>query len=307
MVLLRKLHRDRHLAADLRGTVARSLGAADAVPLLASRAHLTKIGERTGVPTPHSAEIGSARQLIAWLNRHGAPAYVKIDRSNGGKGVIRVESAAGALLAYLRLRLLFGVPRLLWLWLRARDLSTLPLLTAEGSAAITVQSAIEGTPANCAFAAWQGKLIACIAVEALQTSGPTGVATVVRVRDDPLMVEAARKVATQLGLSGLYGLDFVLARDTGEPWLIEVNGRPTQTAYLRLGPGADLVGALYAAVTGNPEKAAGVFRAREVISLFDQPSETRQRMSDERAPLLAGTQGLPRDLHPAAGPAVLSP
>lgn len=308
MVLLRKLNGDRRLAANLRAAVAHSLGNGDTLPLLASRAHLMEIGAQTGVQTPRSAAIGSVRQLLAWLKQHGTPAYVKIDRSNGGKGVVRVDSIAGALLAYLRLRVLFGVPRLLWLWLRARDLSTLPLLTAKGAAAITVQSAIEGPAANCAFAAWQGKLLACVSVEALQTSGPTGVATVVRVRDDALMLEAARKVAGGLGLSGLFGLDFILDRETGEPWLIEVNARPTQTAYLRLGAGADLAGSLYAAVTGTRAEPAGTFRAQEVITLFEQPSATRPRAQDERAPALSATQDpLALDLHAAAGRAVLSP
>ena len=131
------------------------------------------------------------------------------------------------------------MPRSLWLWLRWGDLSSVPLLRAEGAAAITVQKAIDGLPANCAFAAWRGKLLACISVEALETQTPTGVATVIRVRDAPAMENAARKVVAQLGLSGLHGLDFILARDTGAPWLIEINGRPTQTAYLRLGAGAD--------------------------------------------------------------------
>ena len=308
MVLLRKLSGDRRLAAYLRAAVSCSLGAADTLPLLASRAHLTTIGAQTGVQTPRSTAIGSVRQLLGWLKQYGTPAYVKIDRSNGGKGVVRVDTFAGALVAYLRLRLLFGVPRLLWLWLRARDLSTLPLLTAQGAAAITVQSAIEGTPANCAFAAWQGKLLACVSVEALETSGPTGVATVVRVRDDALMLEAARKVATGLGLSGLFGLDFILDRETGEPWLIEVNARPTQTAYLRLGAGADLAGSLYAAVTGTREEPAGVFRAQEVITLFEQPSAARPRAQDERAPALVATQdSRALELHSAAGRAVLSP
>lgn len=308
MVLLRQLSDDRRLAAHYRAAIAHSLGAAETVPLLASRAHLMEIGTQTGVQTPRSTAIVSARHLLAWLRQHGMPAYVKIDRSNGGKGVVRVDAFAGALFAYLRLRWLFGVPRLLWLWLRARDLSTLPLLTAKGAAAITVQSAVEGTPANCAFAAWQGKLLACVSVEALETSGPTGVATVVRVRDDALMLDAARKVAAGLGLSGLFGLDFILDRETGAPWLIEVNARPTQTAYLRLGAGADLAGSLYAAVTGTREEPAGVFRAQEVITLFEQPSATRSRAQDEREYAVLATQdSLALDLHSAAGTAVLSP
>jgi hypothetical protein len=283
MVLLRKLRGQRDLAPSIRDVVDRSLGAPEMFALLASRAGVSEIGRRTGVFTPQSATIRSARDLWAWLKHHGMPAYVKIDRSTGGRGVIRAESALGAVLAYLHLRLLFGWPRTIWLWLRSGDLSSLPLVTA-GPAEITVQKAVEGVPANCAITAWNGQMLACVAVEALETCSPTGVATIVRVRDDPLMTEVARKVTASLGLSGLYGLDFVLARETGAAWLIEINGRPTQTAYLRLGPGADLAGALYAAVTERPAEPVGVFRAQEIIALFEEPSGGRLRAQDSRAP-----------------------
>jgi ATP-grasp domain-containing protein len=284
MALLRKLRDERDLAPNIRDAVERALGEPEMFPLLASRAGVSEIAERAGVSTPRSATICSTRDLLTWLKQHGMPAYVKIDRSTGGKGVIRVESAIDAVLAYLRLRLLFGWPRAIWHWLRSGDLSSLPLLMADSRAEITVQQEVDGIPANCAITAWQGRMLACIAVEALETCSPTGVATVVRVRDDPLMTEVARKVTAYLGLSGLYGLDFILARDTGVPWLIEINGRPTQTAYLRLGAGADLAGALYAAATGLPEEPVGVFRTQEIIALFDEPGGGRRHIHEKSIP-----------------------
>jgi len=247
---------------------------------------LTKIADETGVRIPASAEISSARQLLAWLRQHGTPAYLKIDRSTGGRGVVRIVSPLNGLLAYWRLRLFFGVARSLWLWLRWGDLSSLPLLRAGGAAAITVQKAVDGLPANCAFAAWRGKLLACISVEPLEARTPTGVATVIRVRDIPAMEDAARKVVAQLGLSGLHGLDFILAQDAGVPWLIEINGRPTQTAYLRLGTGADLAGAFYATATGQTEQAVGAFRVGQVIRLFEQPSDTQPLLLDDLVPAI---------------------
>ncbi len=131
----------------------------------------------------------------------------------------------------------------------------------------------------------------------------------IRLRDDTLMEDAARKVAVGLSLSGLHGLDFVLANDTGVPWLIEINNRPTQTAYLRLGPGADLAGALYAAMTKTTAKPVGVFKAQQVIALFDQPSDPRPRPSDDRVPLpeMPPTPVLPQALKPVGTSAVLSP
>jgi len=308
-ILLQELRQDRQLAPGVRDAIDRALGPQDSAALLGSRAGLAKIAEQAALRIPPSAEISSARQLLAWLRQHGAPAYMKIDRSTGGRGVVRIESAIGGLLAYFRLRLLFGIPRSLWLWLRWGDLSSLPLLRAESLAAITIQKAVEGVPANCALTAWQGNLLACVAVEALETVTPTGVATVIRLRDDALMEDAARKVVARLHLSGIHGLDFILAHDTGVPWLIEINNRPTQTAYLRLGPGADLAGALYAAMTETPAKPVGVFKAQQVIALFEQPSDPRPRPPDDRVPLPATTPTpvLPLGLKPVGSSAVLSP
>ena len=306
IVLLQRLRNDRTLAPDICDAIEGALGPKAAAPLLASRTGLTAIADQTGARIPPSAEILSAGQLIAWLKRHGTPAYLKIDRSNGGRGVVCVGSSLHGLLAYWRLRLLFGMPRTFWLWLRWGDLSTLPLLRATGRAAITAQQAIDGLPANCAFAAWRGKLLACISVEALETQTPTGVATVIRLRDDAAMEDVARKVAAQLGLSGLHGLDFILARDTGVPWLIEINGRPTQTAYLRLGAGADLAGAFYASATGRPEQSVGAFEPYQVIRLFEQPSEIQPPIAENLPPATANETRPPLDLASPAGSAMVS-
>jgi ATP-grasp domain len=307
MILLQQMRQDPTLAPAIRDAIERALGPEESAPLLTSRTGLAQIAERAGVRIPQSAEIASARQLLAWLKQHGTPAYLKIDRSTGGRGVVRIDSVMSGLLAYFRLRLLFGIPRSLWLWLRWGDLSSLPLLRAEGLAAITIQKAIDGVPANCALSAWRGELIACVAVEALKTCMPNGVATVIRVRDDALMERTAQKVVERLGLSGLHGLDFILARDTGVPWLIEINGRPTQTAYLRLGAGADLAGSLYAAVTGHPLEPVGVFKPQEIITLFDQPSDGRPRLAENRAPVSGPPpSALPLDLPSAANSAVVS-
>lgn len=308
MTLLQEMRQDPALAPDIRDAIERALGPKDSAPLLTSRTGLAKIAEQTGIRIPQSAEIASALQLLAWLSRYGLPAYLKIDRSTGGRGVVRVDSRLGGLLAYFRLRILFGTPRSLWLWLRWGDLSSLPLLRAKGRTAITIQKAIDGVPANCALAAWRGELLACVAAEALETFRLNGVATVIRVREDALMEEAAQKVVARLGLSGLHGLDFVLAGGTRVPWLIEINGRPTQTAYLRLGAGADLTGSLYAAVTGRPVKPVGVFRAQEVITLFEQPSAESPRTADNRALVSEEPPPtLPRELPSGANSAVVSP
>jgi len=118
MTLLQELRNDRTLAPSFCDAIEHALGPKEAAPLLASRTGLAWIADQTGVRIPPSAEILSGGQLFAWLRQHSTPAYLKIDRSTGGRGVVRIESSLSGLLAYWRLRLLFGVPRSLWLWLR---------------------------------------------------------------------------------------------------------------------------------------------------------------------------------------------
>ncbi len=158
MILLQQMRQDPIVPSAICDAIERALGPKESASLLTSRTGLAQIAERAGVRIPQSAEIVSARQLLAWLKQHGTRAYLKIDRSTGGRGVVRIDSATSGLLAYFRLRLLFRIPRSLWLWLRWGDLSSLPLLRAKGLAAITIQEAIDGIPANCALTAWRGNL-----------------------------------------------------------------------------------------------------------------------------------------------------
>jgi hypothetical protein len=66
------------------------------------------------------------------------------------------------------------------------------------------------------------------------------------------MMKAAEKIAARLGLSGFFGLDFMIEDDSGHVYLIEMNPRLAPPCHLRLGKGHDLAGALWAQLTGRP-------------------------------------------------------
>ena len=53
----------------------------------------------------------------------------------------------------------------------------------------------------------------------------------VRVIDDPVIAEAARRLVRRFGLSGFCGFDFIVS-DTGDAQLLELNPRLTPTSHL---------------------------------------------------------------------------
>ena len=113
-------------------------------------------------------------------------------------------------------------------------------------------------------------MIAHVAVEVLQTSGPLGVATVVRVVDGDAMVAEARSICRKFDLSGLHGFDFVIDQDSGIAKLIEINARATQTGHFPLGPGRDLAAAFFTVFSGGRDGVGRPSMKPGDIALFPQ-------------------------------------
>ncbi|MGB5081500.1 MAG: ATP-grasp domain-containing protein, partial [Burkholderiales bacterium] len=107
-----------------------------------------------------------------------------------------------------------------------------------------------------------------ISVEAIRTQHATGPATVVRVIENPEMSEAARRLVRRLGVSGLWGIDFILEKSTGAAYLIEMNPRATPICHLPLGAGRNLPAALYAQLAGSPPPALPATIEGDVIAMF---------------------------------------
>jgi hypothetical protein len=146
---------------------------------------------------------------------------------------------------------------------------------------VSIQRFIEGRAANRAVACWQGRTLAGISALALQSQGDTGPATVVRIVENAQMTESARRLVESLGLSGLCGFDFVIERDSGVAWLIEVNPRATPVCHLALGSAQDLPVALLNRLDGVQRAARSRVIPGAEIALF--PGEW---LRDPRSPFL---------------------
>lgn len=251
-VALQQLHRhlcDTGTDPEVALAIGRSLGAPEASALATDRGALMRAAQAAGVLVPECATVGSAAELAAWCGLYGFPAVLKVDGTFGGLGVAVVRDAAAAERTFRE----FSAPRLLPAlsqWILRRDHSHLLAWLRRKRPTVTVQRHISGTPANRAVACWRGAILAGTSVAAVETLGPTGPATVVRMIDDAAMAVAATRLVGALGLSGLCGLDFILEAGTGRAYLIEVNPRATPIGHLVGADAQDLPALLCAAATG---------------------------------------------------------
>lgn len=251
-----------------RVIIERSLGTPAACALATARAPLLALAGQIGVRVPKTDVVHSAGELSAWLVRRGFPAVIKIDKSCGGQGVSIVRNHEEALHAYRNRTLHNSVLNTSRRLLLERDSSTILNWLHPARPVVNVQDFIAGTPANRAVACWRGEVLAGISVEALRTQHATGPATVVQVLQIPEMQDAAERMARRLGLSGLWGLDFILESKTRAAYLIEINPRATPICHLSLGEGQDMPTALYARLTDSIPKVAPAAAQHDIIALF---------------------------------------
>jgi carbamoylphosphate synthase large subunit len=256
-------------ANETRELIEHSLGSPEAYPSFTARTRFLRRAAAAGIAVPETAELAGLAEMRAWLGGCGFPAYLKADATSGGVGVKFVADIEGAERAYRQLSSPISSLRMIKRVVINSDASNvLPWLTRRRSV-VSIQKVIRGVDANSAIACWRGRLLACLSAEVLQRRNTTGPATVLRFVDNGQMRSAAEKVANTFHLTGLFGLDYIIEEETGVPYLIEFNGRATQTCHLNFGEGRNPVDALAAAITGTSAVAASPISC-ETVALFPQ-------------------------------------
>lgn len=271
---LHALYRGEQASNGSRSSIAalleRSLGDPANFSIMSARTELLMLAQEEGVRVPASAGISGLEEMHAWLNDHGFPAVLKADGSSGGVGVIPVETPEEAERAFAVLHSPPILARTVKRALFDGDLNLVPPFLLRRRPKMNIQQFISGHDATLAVACWKGKVLASIGFDVLHTWKPKGPASVVRWNDNREMVSATEKIVRRLNLSGLYGFDFMVEKETGKPYLIEMNPRATQTCHLALGTGHNLPAALWQAVTGSPAVETESVTAKKVIALFPQ-------------------------------------
>jgi len=275
----------------LRMLIARSLGTPEASSFATTRGQLIALATEVGVRVPDTTIVTTPGELHAWLAQHGFPAVIKIDRTWGGQGVAVVHSHAEAQRAFAHMAFRPTMVNVVARMLLDRDPFVFLNTLKKKRRIVTVQEFISGTPANRAVACWQGKVLAGISVEAIRTQHPTGPATVVRVIGNSEMTEAVDRMVHRLGISGLWGADFILEASTGAAYLVEMNPRATPICHLALGVGQDLPVALYTQLMDAPPRTPSAHIDHDVIAIF--PGEWQRDPAS--AYLVSGHHDIPLD------------
>ena len=232
--------------------IERSLGNPSGYRIVTSRYALLAMAGEEGVRVPETTCISSSADLDLWRGSESKSCVLKVDGTWGGGGVRVLRQKESPQAVWKDVTNTSQLSRAIKRLLVNRDPFYMREWLNRVERPIIAQRFIEGRPANCTVFAWNGKVIALIAVEVLRTEGATGPARVVRLIQNVEMQQAADRIASRLGMSGFFGLDFMIENGTGRAYLIEMNARLTPPCYLRLEKGRDLVGAMWASVTGQP-------------------------------------------------------
>jgi len=247
-----------------------SLGPPESYPIASARCDLLRIACEEGVRVPDTKLLKTADDLDSWQARHSLPWVLKGDGTFGGRGVRIAHTPKQAQECFSEITTLFRATRAIKRTIVNRDPFWLRPWWNNYRPAVIVQSHIQGRPANCAVVCWKGEVLAGIGVEVVSSEGPTGPAVVVRVVDNSEMMLAAERIARRLGLSGFFGLDFMIQEGSGAAYLIEMNPRCTPLSHLQLGTGRDLVEALWARLSGQPLRETSPVTQNDIISYFPQ-------------------------------------
>jgi glutathione synthase/RimK-type ligase-like ATP-grasp enzyme len=261
--------------------VERSIAAPDAFHVAASKSRLIDLARTLGLLVPETRPIAGPEHLRSLLADTPLPTVLKLDAGFGGLGVRIVRSRDEAIAAFRSLREDAGWWSAVKRSLRQVDMHPVRALLQKPRS-IALQAHVAGRPANRAVFCRDGKVLAGLSVEAIETTNDTGPATVVRVLDHPAMTEAAQRIVGWLGLSGFVGFDFVLEAESGRAFLLEMNLRPTQICHLAHDAASDMIGALAHAVAGLPAVRAIPNFTGATVALFPQ-----ERWRDPGSPHLS--------------------
>jgi hypothetical protein len=268
---LHQLHAQAHSLGNsgskLAALIELSLGSPQSYPTVSKRYDLLKIAEEEGLRVPHTQLVNTLDDLKAWQT---FPWMLKIDGTWGGRGVRTVHAQAEAEQFFLELTQRPALAQITKQLIMSRDRSWLWPRWNYSKSSVIAQAHIAGRPANYAVVCWKGKVLAGIGVEVVSAQGQNGPANIVRIVHNQTMIVAAEKIARRLGLSGFFGLDFMIEEKTGATYLIEMNPRCTPLCHLQLGKGHDLVEALWAQVSGQPLREIPAVTQNSMIAYFPQ-------------------------------------
>jgi hypothetical protein len=269
---LHELHKQAVSSGEssLVDLIEQSLGSPQGYSTVMSRSALLEAARDEGLRTPDTFAVGGMEDLTALRSRLPFPWVLKADGTWGGSGVRIARDEDQAKQHFLQMTQMFRASRMVKRLLVNRDAFVVRSWWNHARPNIVAQSYVPGRPANCAVVCWRGEVLAGIAAEVVSAAEATGTAAIVRVVDSPEMMRCAQRLAALLGVSGFFGLDFMIEEKSGNIHLIEMNPRCTPLCHLRLGPGRDMLAALAAQLGGQTVSSAPAVTDNDLIAYFPQ-------------------------------------
>ena len=256
--------------SEIVALIVRSLGSPESYPIVSARYDLIQAAAQEEIRVPDTALLNTVNDLKSWHTRQAFPWVLKADGTSGGHSVRIAHTLTEAEQGFSELSQQLNLTQVVKWLLVDRESFWLRHWWNRWSPRITIQSYINGHPANCAVVCSNGRVLAGISVEVLSAKGQTGPAIVVRVIDNAEMMRAADRIARRLSLSGFFGLDFIIEEGTGIPYLLEMNPRCTPLSHLRLGKGKDMTAAIWAQLSGQPVRETLSVTSKDIIAYFPQ-------------------------------------
>ncbi|RFC40805.1 MAG: Carbamoyl-phosphate synthase L chain, ATP binding domain [Candidatus Nitrotoga sp. CP45] len=221
---------------ELCALVRESLGNPEYFCTSVDKARLPAAAEALGVRVPPYAIAASVDEAQAFAAIRGYPVVLKRSHGAAGEWVAIVSDPIELARTYAR-------------FAAAKTID----FEGGGDASILVQAHVVGKVFAQAMTAWQGAVLAGFVREKLVTHSPLGPATVARCVRMPEIRRFSDQLAIGLGMSGFFGLEYIVDADTGEAYLLEINRRATPATHLGGMIDIDLCAALYSAVNGQPQ------------------------------------------------------
>ncbi|WP_026607655.1 ATP-grasp domain-containing protein [Methylocapsa acidiphila] len=257
------------LSSRLRELLRRSLGDPAGHRVVSSKWATAKLAEQLNIRAPKQRQINAPEQALDFAAEVGYPIILKRPGTYGGMGCYicrsdhKTQDNYHALLMPAGLRKFRHAPGLLAAFRRF-----LPHWQAPIDEPLIAQRYHEGQPAFCAAVARNGVMLGGFAAVAEEVHpAVTGASAVVRAVNNPALLEATEALIRQTGFSGFIGVDFILDRTDGAPYLLEINPRVTPVCRLGGLLDADLCRLFVAGFTGARLESAAS-RTLEPIAFF---------------------------------------
>ncbi len=238
-------------APGYKRLIERSLGRGDAHATVRSRFGLLALASRLGIAVPETVLAPTIEDARAFGRKRDLPFVLKKDGTFAGGGVEIVSDPGKLPHHYDRLN---REPSR-WEPVKQRLLPVRPECVPPDpriqGAEISAQAFVEGAAANAMFACDQGGILATVQARVIAAKSKTGPAVMIDLLNDARIERAGALLASSLGLSGFFGLDFILEKETGVPYLIEMNPRCTQMGHIAVANQSDLAGVLWARWSGR--------------------------------------------------------